>query len=55
MGVGERVTAAVTALGVCHNVTPVYDTENIEEGGSLPESEQVKLCTWEEEETSWLE
>jgi len=38
--VGERVTAAVTALGVCHNVTPVYDTENIEEGGSLPESEQ---------------
>jgi len=34
------VTAAVTALGVCHNVTPVYDTENIEEGGSLPESEQ---------------
>lgn len=43
LGVGERVTAAVTALSVCHNVTPVYETENTEEGGSLPESDQVGL------------
>ncbi len=37
---GERLTEAVLALAVCHNVTPVY--EDAEGEGSLPESDQVK-------------
>ena len=35
----ERVTEAVLSLSVCHNVTPVYDTDGAE--GSLPQAEQV--------------
>ncbi len=37
---GERLTEAVLALAVCHNVTPVY--EDAEGEGSLPESDQVQ-------------
>ena len=37
---GERVTEAVLALAICHNVTPVYD-ETEDGQASLPESDQV--------------
>jgi len=38
MGEGERVTEAVLALALCHNVTPVYD-----EGGEVGESDSPEV------------
>ena len=40
-GTAERVTEAVLALALCHNVTPVYEEGAAE--GSLPEAEQVSI------------
>jgi len=36
----ERITEAVSALALCHNVTPVYDEGGIEGGDSLVESDR---------------
>ena len=54
LGEKERITEAVTALALCHNVTPVYDEGSGQEGGdSLAESDrgregpvsyQVRFC-----------
>ena len=54
-GERERITEAVTALALCHNVTPVYEDNGIEGGDSLAESDrgregpvsyQVRLFTF---------
>jgi len=39
-GERERITEAVTALALCHNVTPVYEDNGIEGGDSLAESDR---------------
>ena len=40
---GEKVVAAVTALALYHNVTPVYEAEQEGEVQGLPEAEQAEL------------
>ena len=43
LGEREKITEAVTALALCHNVTPVYDEGSGQEGGdSLAESDRCR-------------
>ena len=45
----NKVTEAVLALALCHNVTPVYENENGEEAAEsdIPESDQNAKVTYQ--------